>query len=429
MRVDALLGRVKDALVAFAPRLSHPTTGPLLAFMIVAGVVLRVWNVGYPFHTGFDEHQYINAAHQFMVGGSDTECCHPPLSKLLVGIGMVLLGNNPEGWRYTPLVFGLHSMVLAFLIAKSLFRDRNAGWLAAAFMAADGFYLSYSRAALGDILLSGLVQWSVFAAVAARGWPGAITSAVLVGLAASIKWVGLLAGLPACFAILLLRRAPWYVIFAFAVVPVVHLLVWMLGLFLIHLPNDPLSVYETIIVRKNFHLGFPHHTNPHESAWYTWLVLYHPILVRTAHVAGKVRYASAVSNPLLAVSFDVCLVALPVLASAAALSLRWRERWKRWVDTGSSKALAILGAAWLSTMLLWMSGRIVTYWYHWLTSWGFGIILVAGVVSLFERRYPKGVLLFVGCVLAVAIYFVPVWAEMPISHANAIRRLPFPSWR
>jgi dolichyl-phosphate-mannose--protein O-mannosyl transferase len=424
-----LFGRAKQAFADFGPRLSHPTTGILLAVMIVGGVVLRIWNVGYPFHTTFDEIQYIESGHQFMIGGKDPECCHPPLFKLIFGAGLVLLGNNPEGWRYMPLVFGLQSIVLAFLMARSLFRDERAGWLAAAFMAADGFYLTYSRAALGDILLSSFVQWSVFAAVVARGWGGALTSALLVGLAASIKWVGLLAGLPACFAILLLRRARWYTIFAFAIVPVVHLVVWMFGLYLIHLPNDPISIVETIIARKNFHLGFVHHKHPLESAWYTWLVMYHPIVVKSAHVAGKVRVASSVSHPLLAVSFDACLVALPVLASVAAFNLRWRERWKGWFDAHSSKALAILGVAWLSSMALWMNERIVTYWYHWLTSWGFGIILVGGVVSIFDRRHPKAVFLFVLFALLISIWFAPVWAEIPMSQANVNRRLVFPLWR
>jgi dolichyl-phosphate-mannose--protein O-mannosyl transferase len=320
-------------------------------------------------------------------------------------------------------------MVLAFLMVKSLFDDRRAGWLAAAFMAADGFYLAYSRAALGDILLSGLVQWSVFAAVVARGWAGAVTSAVLVGLAASIKWVGLLAGLPAVFAILLLRRAPWYTIFSFAIVPGVHLVVWMIGLHMIHLPNDPISIWETMLTRKNYHLGFPHQTNPLESLWYTWLVLYHPIIVKTAHVAGKMRIASSVAHPLLTLAFDFCLLALPALASAAAFNARWRERWKRWFDTRSSQALAILGVAWLSSMALWMTQRIVTYWYHWLTSWGFAIMLVAGVVSRFDRRYPKHVFWFVIVVLLISAYLAPVWAEFPLSQAGVNRRLPFPLWR
>ena len=208
------------------PTLSHPLTGVLVVVMIVGGVALRIQNYGYPFHQSFDEPQYAGAAHQFMVGTEDVgECCHPPLGKLFIGVGMLLLGHNPEGWRFAPLVFGIQNIVLVFLIASSLFKDRRAGWLAAAFMAADGFYLAYSRASLPDMSLACLVLWSMLAAVSARGWAGVLACALLVGLAASIKWVGLLVGLPACVALLMLKRVPWYSLVSFAIVPVVHLLV------------------------------------------------------------------------------------------------------------------------------------------------------------------------------------------------------------
>lgn len=405
-------------------------TGALLSLMIVGGIVLRIQNVGYPLYYGFDEHQYVGAAHQFLVGIPDTaECCHPPLSKLMIGVGMLLLGNNPAGWRFTPLCCGLQSIVLVYLIAHSLFEDRRAGWLAAAFMAADGFYLAYSRVALPDGMLACLTLWCVFAAITARGWAGVLTCAVLVGLATSIKWVGLLAGLPACFAILTLRRAPRYTIVSFAVVPFVHLLVWMIGLRLIGHPNDPMSVWQEMMERQRLHLGFAHSTNPLESLWYTWLVLYHPIVVKSAHVGGKVTFASSVGNPLLWVTADVCLVALPVMGGAAALSARFRERWSQWFDDRSSRALAILGVSWVSMMLLWFTQRIVTYWYHYLTPWGFAITMVAGVVSRLDRRFPRAVMIFVFLVLAVALYLAPVWAEIPISAAAAYRRLVFPLWR
>jgi dolichyl-phosphate-mannose--protein O-mannosyl transferase len=418
------------AAVARLTGMSEPTTGLLLILMVAAGVVLRVQNVGYPFHYGWDENQYVGAAHQFMVGVRDTgECCHPPLSKLLIGVGMLLLGNIPAGWRFAPLCFGLQSIVLVFLIARSLFDDRRAGWLAAAFMAADGFYLSYSRAALPDVILACLVLWCMLAAITARGWRGVLACAVLVGIALSIKWVALLVVVPACFAILILRRAPWYALALFAVVPLVHLGIWKLGLGLIGAPHDVRSVWNAIQERQRLHLGFRHGANPAESAWYTWLVLYHPIVIKSANAGAKVRLASSVGNPVLWIAADLCLLALPVLGAAAALGGRWRERWRRWFDDRSTRALAILGVSWLSMMALWMTGRIITYWYHYLTPWGFAIMLVAGVVAAVDRRSPKLALLFVAVVLAVAIYFAPVWAELPISISAAHRRLIFPLWR
>src|SRR5258706_13237351 len=105
-----------------------------------------------------------------MVGVRDSaECCHAPLSKLMIGAGMLLLGNTPEGWRFASLCFGLQSMVLVYLIASTLFEDRKAGWLAAAFMAADGFYLVYSRPSLPDGPPACMVLWCMLARISARG--------------------------------------------------------------------------------------------------------------------------------------------------------------------------------------------------------------------------------------------------------------------
>lgn len=428
-RLRKLASTFMESIGARGPRTSYPLTGYLLVLMVVAGVVLRIQDIGYPFHHGFDEHQYVNAAHQFLIGGEDPECCHPPLSKLLVGVGMVLFGNTPLGWRFVPLVFGLQCIVLVFLITKSLFKDTRAGWMAAAFMAADGFYLSYSRSSLGDIILAGLVLWSVLAAVTARGWLGVLACAVLIGAAGSIKWVAFLAGLPACFAILVLRRIPWYTMTSFALVPVVHFAIWMIGLKVVGDPNDIASIWGEILRRRNMHLGFPHQTNPLESVWYTWLALYHPIVIKSAQIGTTIRLASSVGNPLLWITADLCLLGLAVGGALTATSARWRRHWAEWFDVRVSKAVAILGVSWLSMMLLWMSGRIVTYWYHYLTPWGFAIALVGGLAAHLERRFPKEVLIFVSLVFLVFIYFAPVWAEIPISTAAANRRLIFPLWR
>lgn len=412
---------------------SQPTTaratGLLLLMMVIAGVYLRVQNVGFPFHHGFDESQYVGSARQFLIGNPDPECCHPPVGKLMIGVGMLLEGDNPVGWRFTTLVFGLQCLVIVFLLASSLFEDKRAGWLAVAFMACDGFFLSYSRASLGDIIIACLVMWSLLAAVTARGWGGVFTSAVLIGTVASVKWVGLFIGLPACLAIVLLKRAPWYTIFAFALVPLVHAAFWMLGFALSGQANGLMAVINEVHHRATFHLGFQHFINPLESAWYTWLVMYHPLVIKQQVLGDTIRMASSVGNPLLWFSADACLLFLPLLGGAVALRRSWRERWFTWFDVVTTRAFVILWAAWLSMLLLWMSGKISTYWYHYLYAWGFAIALLAGVVARLERRFPKTVLAFVVLVAGVAAYFAPVWAELPISVEAAHQRLVFPLWR
>jgi hypothetical protein len=202
----------------------------------------------------------------------------------------------------------------------------------------------------------------------------------------------------------------------------------MLGFALSGQPNGVMAVVNEVQHRANFHLGFQHFVNPLESAWYTWLVMYHPLVIKTQQVGDTLRMASSVGNPVLWFAADACLLALPVLGGLVALRPAWRVRWFAWFDLATTKAFAILWASWLSMLLLWMSGKISTYWYHYLYAWGFALALLAGVVARLDRRFPKATLGFVVVALAVAIYFAPVWAELPISVAAAHRRLIFPLW-
>jgi dolichyl-phosphate-mannose--protein O-mannosyl transferase len=74
-------------------------------------------------------------------------------------------------------------------------------------------------------------------------------------------------------------------------------------------------------------------------------------------------------------------------------------------------------------MGLWMSGRIVEYWYHYLTPWGLAVPLLAGVVARLDRRYPMLVFAFVALAFLAAVFFAPIWAEFPISQGAANARL------
>lgn len=422
-------GAAWQAVMPRRPEFSHPATGYLVMAMIVAGVVLRIQNVGYPFHWGFDEEQMVTAARQFLFGLPDTgECCHPPLSKVLISAAIVVFGDTPYAWRFPSLLLGLQSIMLVFLIARSLFNDARAGWLAAAFMAVDGFNIAFSRDAFPEGMMQCFVLWAMLAAVTARGWAGVAACAVLIGLAGSIKWSGFQVGLPAVVAILLLRRAPWYTLAAFALIPVVHAAMWMIGLKLTGRPYDVASVWEEMMVRRGRHLGFVRYANKLESDWYTWLVMYHPIVLKTSQLGSKIRMSSSVSNPLLFLASDACLLGLPILGAMAAFSAKWRERWRGWFDAGYTKGLVILGVGWFSMMLLWFSRRISSYWYHYLTPYGFAIMLVAGVGLYLDRRNGKDMLFFVGLLAAIFVFYAPVWGEIPIQVSSANRRLISPMW-
>jgi dolichyl-phosphate-mannose--protein O-mannosyl transferase len=70
-----------------------------------------------------------------------------------------------------------------------------------------------------------------------------------------------------------------------------------------------------------------------------------------------------------------------------------------------------------------------TFSYHYLPSYGFALVFVAGYAASLEKRHPRIALGFVALVLAAAGYFMPVWSEFALTQAEAGHRLLFAPWR
>ena len=405
-------------------------TTVLLALMIIGGVVLRIQGIGFPPVLTFDEQFYAPTAHHYLVGTPDLHDYHPPLSKLLGSIGLILFGNNSVGWRFMYLCFGLQTIVIAFWLAREIFSSQRAGWLAAAFVATDGFFIVYSRAALPDGMLTCLVLWSLLAVVTARSWRGVAVAAVLIGAATSIKWSGAQTLVPAVAALLLLRHVPWYTLFLFAISPLVHFAIWIVGLHLMGHPSDLKALWDVIVLALTQLAATAHHDNPLASAWYTWPVLYHPIVVKLSFHGTTSHYASSAGNPVYWFPISLLVVGLPLVRGVAALRAGWRTLWSSFFDAPFTKAVLVLAIGWVALFALFaVSMGKHSFFYHYQPSYGFGIVLLAGVVAKFERRWPVAILVFVVLAVAMALYLAPVWGEFALTLQQANRRLLFVPWR
>ncbi len=114
------------------------------------------------------------------------------------------VGSNAFAWRIAGVVFGSVLVGIIFLLAATLFPRRRIAFLAALFMALDGMSYVMSRIAMNDIFVATfiaaayLVYWQIWSGRWARSaWWALPLVGVLIGLAASTKWVGFyaLAGL------------------------------------------------------------------------------------------------------------------------------------------------------------------------------------------------------------------------------------------
>jgi len=85
----------------------------------------------------FDEAHYIRAVRRMMSGDWGVNLEHPPLAKLLIMLGIYMLGDNPWGWRIFPAMSGAASIYLLGLIAYQLTRDEKISLAAAALYGLD----------------------------------------------------------------------------------------------------------------------------------------------------------------------------------------------------------------------------------------------------------------------------------------------------
>ena len=107
------------------------------------------------------------------------------------------VGSNAFAWRLAGIVFGSILVGLIYLLAATLFPRRRIAVLAGLFVAFDGMSYVMSRIAMNDIFAATfivaayLVFWQVWSGRWARSaWWAMPLVGVLIGLAASTKWVG-----------------------------------------------------------------------------------------------------------------------------------------------------------------------------------------------------------------------------------------------
>lgn len=211
------------------------------ALLTLVALVLRVFRLGDPHQLVFDETYYVKdswsqwvlgypstwpegADDSFAAGDTDvftgigSYVVHPPLGRVFIGAGMWLFGpDTATGWRIAAAVFGTATVLLVYLVAKTLTGSIVFSSVASGLLAVDGLGIVLSRIALLDVFLTFFIVltfWFVAldhrrsldrlaALVAARDadgrtwgpvlWdrPWLLAAGAAAGAATGVKWSGL----------------------------------------------------------------------------------------------------------------------------------------------------------------------------------------------------------------------------------------------
>ncbi|MDH6627875.1 dolichyl-phosphate-mannose-protein mannosyltransferase [Streptomyces sp. LBL] len=178
------LWRIPGAPGPFAERLTRWSGwgGPLLVTLFAG--IMRFYHLGSPKAVIFDETYYAKDAWALVHRGFEVNwdkkvndlilssngnvpvptgaayVVHPPVGKYVIGLGELMFGFNPFGWRFMTALLGTLSILLLCRIGRRIFRSTFLGCLAGALMAVDGLAFVMARTSL----LDGVLMFFVLAA-------------------------------------------------------------------------------------------------------------------------------------------------------------------------------------------------------------------------------------------------------------------------
>lgn len=122
---------------------------------------------------------------------------HPPLGKLIIGVGE-LLGSNPIFWRLPSAITGSLSILLLILTANHLLNSKKSALLAGGILAIDPLALSINRLGMLDSILEFFIIAAAYTWIKNKGYilssklsyKTLSVISILLGAATAVKWSG-----------------------------------------------------------------------------------------------------------------------------------------------------------------------------------------------------------------------------------------------
>ncbi len=95
--------------------------------------------------TYFDEIYHARTAKEHIDGVYPYEITHPPMGKLIIGLGIRLFGMTPFGWRFSGVFFGVLMLPFLYVFLKNLFGKTVVSACGTILFAAEFMHLTQTR--------------------------------------------------------------------------------------------------------------------------------------------------------------------------------------------------------------------------------------------------------------------------------------------
>lgn len=422
----------------------------------------------------FDEVYHARTAYEHINRITPYEITHPPLGKVIIGIGIRIFGMNPFGWRFMGALFGVLMLPLMYVFAHRLFRKTLFAFIPTAIFALDFMHYTQTRIATIDsysvffILLMYLFMY-IYTETNYNRQPlrksllPLALCGVAFGLGAATKWLCIYAGagLALLFAIQMVKRYReyayarnalaeedseemepqrrafledlckqyiqktfvtllWCVLFFIIVPLVIYLLSYIPYTLAEEAPYDFAGILRNQEYMYNYHSHLePTSPHPFASEWYSWPLNIRPVFFfqGQGYEDGLMSSMSTMGNPA------VWWGALGSVIALIVIRLRKGRLGRRTL---------FLSVAALSQYLPWVIIPRETYIYHYFATIPF-LILLMGVLAKYLIEHTKrgkwAVFVFLAVCLVLFVMFYPVTTGTVVSRGYSDTFLRWlPSW-
>ena len=384
----------------------------------------------------FDEIYHARTAWEHLNNVAPYEISHPPLGKIIIGIGISLFGMNPFGWRFSGTLFGVLMLPAMYVFLKKLFGSRQAAACGTVVFATDFMHFVQTRIATIDtyaVFFILLMYLSMAVFLMTDSLKALALSGISFGLGCACKWTCVYAG--AGLAVLWAgywighrkRGFPAFVkncLFCVGFFVVMPCLIYYLA----YIPYGRAAGIKGVfnreyldIVLSNQTYMFTYHAglvaeHPYSSRWYQWLLDIRPILYYLQYFDDGSRSSfGAFLNPVL------CWGGLLALAVCLYRAIFRLDRTAMFILIG-----------YLAQLLPWVLVTRLTFAYHYFPCCVFLVLAIGYVFRLMEdgtphcRVYLWG---FAGLSAAVFVLFFPALTGLRVDNAAATQLMGWlPTW-
>ena len=248
-----------------------------LSVIVITALVLHFSLVLIPNDIILDEIHYIKDARSIIDKGVTERTEHPPLAKLLITGGIEMFGDNPWGWRVLPILFGMATVIIFYILCRKLNMSRTASSLAVFLLATENLFFLMSSLAMLDVYYVTFMMASFLLYIYGRY----LTSGIAIALSALAKFNGALAGPVVGIHWLFSKkgRSKWFMITVIAAILLFFGLLPLLDMIITRSPSGARNPIQQTLnaLELTGGLTFANVDHPNAMPPWQWLYTYKPM--------------------------------------------------------------------------------------------------------------------------------------------------------